>query len=143
MMLKTNGFTFIELLLVLMITSIFTVIGIKISFNILENQYEKQFFHILNEDLRYIQNLALSDAYTEARITFNPSSYRVTTNQSHSNFDRKYPAGWIFEENAFNRITFNTNGTLRSSGTVFLKSSSKLYKVVFPLGKGSYYVSIS
>src|SRR5699024_3307685 len=143
MVYKKNGFTFIELLLVLMITSIFTVIGGKISFSTLEKQYEKQFFHVLTEDLRYIQNLALSDAYTEARITFNPTSYRVTTNQSHPNFDRKYPSGWTFEENAFNRIIFNSNGTLRSSGTVLLKSNSKQYKVVFPLGKGSYYVSIS
>lgn len=141
-MLNKNGFTFIELLLVLVITSILTSIGVKVSFITLEKQYEKQFFHVLTEDLRYIQNLAMSDAYTEARITFNPTSYRVTTNQSHPNFDRKYPEGWKFEENVFNRIIFNSNGALRSSGTISLKSNKKQYKVVFPLGKGSYYVSI-
>lgn len=138
---KKNGFTFVELLLVLVITSIFTLIGVRISFNTLENQYEKQFFHMLTEDLRYIQNLAMSDAANEATLTFNTTYYRVTSNQSYPNFERKYPDGWTFEENLFNRIVFNSNGTLRSSGTVYLKSSSKQYKVVFPLGKGSYYVS--
>lgn len=137
-----NGFTFIELLLVLLITSILTLIGTNLSFATLHKQYEKQFFSTLTEDLRYIQNISISDEQADARIFFDSTFYKITTNQSSSpSLTKSLPKGWKINDGTFKNIIFNSNGTLRHSGTIHIRTPQADFKVVFPLGKGSYYVS--
>ncbi len=139
---KKNGFTFIELLFVLLITSILTLIGVKISFTALHKQYENHFFSTLTEDLRYIQNVAVSDVRADARIFFESNLYKVTSNQLASpNYVRHLPKGWKIHERTYNNIILNSKGTLRHSGTIYIETPHDHFKVVFPLGKGSYYVS--
>lgn len=137
-----NGFTFIELLLVLIITSMLAMIGTKLSFTALHKQYEKQFFSTLTEDIRYIQNVSMSDIQADARIYFDNNLYKMTTNQSSNPaVIRNLPKGWKVNIATYRNIIFNSNGTLRHSGTIYIEAPHAQFKVVFPLGKGSYYVS--
>lgn len=139
---EKNGFTLIEILFVLTITSILTLIGGKLSFITLHKQYEQHFLNTLTDDIRYIQNLSISDIQTDARIYFEPTQYKVTSSQiSSPDYTRTLPKGWEIKRRTFRTITFNSNGTLRNAGTIYIQTPYAEFKVVFPPGKGSYYVS--
>lgn len=138
---QKNGFTFIELLLVLSILSMLTFIVMHISFASLHKQYENYFFQTLTEDIRYIQNIALSDRKAHASILFNSSSYEIVIRQdARPSYVRKLPEGWEIKTN-LRSIAFTESGNISQAGTISINSPHNQFKVVFPLGKGSYYVT--
>lgn len=139
---KNDGYTLVELLIVLAIVSMVTLLGLRVSTASLHKQYENHFFTTLTQDVRYAQNMSMNDKTADVRIHFNPTSYRVVSGQQgFTSFTRDLPAGWRIRTSNFTIVSFTPSGSLKYSGTVYIESPHKQFKVVFPLGKGSYYVT--
>lgn len=139
---RHDGFTLVELLLVLVIVSLFTLLGLRISTAALHKQYENHFFTTLTQDVRYAQNLSMNNKTADVRIHFNPISYRVVSEQKgFTSITRDLPNGWTIRTSNFTIVSFTATGSLKYSGTVYIDSPHHQFKVVFPLGKGSYYVT--
>lgn len=137
-----TGFTFIEVLVVLAILSLFTLIGVRMSTAVLHQQYENHFFTTLTQDVRYIQNVAMANKTATVQIYFNPTSYRVfSSHERFISFTRPLPSGWRIATSTFSIVSFTSKGSLKYSGTIYIDTPHNQFNVVFPLGKGSYYVT--
>jgi len=135
---KQNGFTFLELLFVLSIISLFILIAHPFHFSILEKHQEKQFLDAFESDILYIQNRALR-TNERAEIVFGTDHYKVQVGKIILE-EREFPESLEMESRNLLAISFNESGTIRKAGTILFRSNQATYRIVFPLGKGRSYV---
>lgn len=138
-----NGFTLIEMLFTLAILSILILLFVP-SFNkTVQNQQVNQFLHVLQSDVLYMQNLSTGNK-SDIRMIFNENHYVVTNYLSNDIFiERQYPNDVTIQTRTINYVSFNDKGTIRYPGTIQIKSRHKNYRVIFPLGKGRFYIDES
>ncbi|CDO01904.1 ComG operon protein 4 [Oceanobacillus picturae] len=135
---KEDGFTLIEMLMVLGIISTLVLLAFPLQFNVLKEQEEKQFLKTLASDVLYIQQRSTLTSGMN-RITFNENSYRITVDGRPS-MNRAYPKGLTIDTRTDRNITFNYNGNIKNPRTLYLVSSLNSYRMVFPFGKGRFYL---
>lgn len=135
---KEDGFTLIEMLMVLGIISTLVLLAFPLQFNVLKEQEEKQFLKTLASDVLYIQQRSTLTSGMN-RITFNENSYRITVDGGPS-MNRAYPKGLTIDTRTDRNITFNYNGNIKNPRTLYLVSSLNSYRMVFPFGKGRFYL---
>lgn len=135
-----EGFTFIELLYVLLIVSILSLLVVPPMYHVYQEQQKNQFFTLLDSDILYIQNQAIARK-TNFRIVFD-TEYYVVMEKDKQIYKRDYPNHLSYSKATTNRIVFNTLGTVRNPTTYLFydQSKGKRYEMVFPLGKGRQYV---
>lgn len=136
-----NGFSLIELLVVLSILSIILFIAVPFSYSFIERQQTKHFLNTLESDVFYVQNQSFATLQT-ARLTFREDHYIVFV---HLDGDikpkiRPYPKNIQVNFHQDNRITFSNNGHYRTPHTISMIVSGEKYQLIFPLGKGRYYI---
>lgn len=138
-MIKRNGFTLIEMLIVLGILSVLLLISSPLNYSALEKQRTKQFFDTFEFDVLYIQNLSTSSE-NSLKIRFFDNNYKVFNAINQVIETRIYPDGMIIDPWVHSTITFNQNGTFMKPGKIKVTTNHGMYHIVFPLGKGRCYI---
>ncbi|MFZ3577851.1 competence type IV pilus minor pilin ComGD [Virgibacillus sp. DJP39] len=136
-----NGFTLLEMILVLGVVSALLLLSTPVMVSLLENQKDEQFLTTFENDVLYMQSISyLSKDYIGIKIY----SDNYTILEGHTNTilkRRAIPPGWSFDLRTLKElISFNQNGTIRQSGTIYLTTTNNSYKIVFPPGKGRCYI---
>lgn len=139
-MAKHNGFTLLELLIVLSIWSLLVLLSVPILVKNLDEQEIQQFFKVFEHDVLYIQYVATTSANKEASIHFGNGYYTVRNGSTNQSIRRDFPSNWKIDTRSIQYISFNNKGTIRQAGTIEVETNQSNYSVVFPLGKGRGYV---
>ncbi|MBB5325223.1 competence protein ComGD [Anoxybacillus tepidamans] len=139
-----NGFTLIEMLIVLMIVSTLTILVIPRIDQLEKVKEETYMIEQLTDDLLYAQQYAMTHKTAVVVVFYNAQGrYRMTESYTlgRTLIDRTLPSQWLFELATLqNPLTFLANGNVNKSGTILIKNGKTTYKVVFLLGKGRFYV---
>ncbi|WP_404453415.1 competence type IV pilus minor pilin ComGD [Oceanobacillus kapialis] len=134
---KEDGFTLIEMLVVLSMLSVMALIAFPLEFRVLKEQQEKQFLNTLASDVMNIQQRSTISTGMN-RITFYEDSYLVRSEQSE--IIRDYPDGLTIDTRTNRTINFNHNGNIKNPRTLFISGPIQHYRMVFPFGKGRFYL---
>lgn len=133
-----KAFTILELLVVLVIVSSLLLLSIPSMTKSIERQQTKQFFELFKTDVFYIQNEALF-SHKNIYILFEEDQYLIMDFRKVY-AKRKIPTH-IEAINTKNRqIRFSNNGTLYNPATYYFTTKETTYKVIFPFGKGRFYI---
>lgn len=124
----------VSIMSLILITNIVPIYHKKVIETFL-NQFEKdvllaQQHAIVNEKLVYVLFSADQNQYM---IEANESRGPLLIRNYHSEVE-------IEGATLTNRVTFNSNGSIQKSGTMFISYKNSTYKVVFYLGKGRFNV---
>ena len=140
-MMKKNGFTLIEMLLTLSILSILFLLTIPVQSDLLTKQQEKQFIELLQQDVLFLQNQSSKHRRDEMYIRFYDDYYSILSWINEPYAHREYPAGWTLVANNQTRlIRFVQTGTILQPRTLVMYTPSEKIYIVFPLGKGRFYI---
>lgn len=136
---RSNGFTLVEMLFVLLVISIFTIMFIPNFVKMIEKQQTAQFFDLFSSDIFYIQNQTLNtnESY---RIWLRDDHYLIISNETMKR--RNYPKHLEFTSYSNRRISFSKAGTVINPTTLRFKDRYHSYRVIFPFGKGRHYIEV-
>lgn len=140
---RKNGFTLIEMLFVLSICSIIITLSVPLIFSTLEKQEEKRFLETFEFDVLYMQNLSIGKTDGYLRIEFYEDNYSILNGTTDETLlVRNYPKHVTVTINtwAMKSISFNKNGVIKFPGNVSIVINNTEYILVFPLGKGRFYI---
>src|SRR5699024_709033 len=137
-MMHKNGFTLVEVLLTLVIIAIIFLIVKPFSIEIIEKKQEEKFLEMLQADILFTQNLAMHTG-KYATIYFFDGEYRILVERSPYR-TREIPNEWIREDYGMRPIGFTSSRKIRKPGTMRIRMTHSLVKVVFPFGKGRNYI---
>lgn len=137
-MFHSKGFTFIEMVFIMFIVSIFMILFIPNMIKTIEKQQTAQFFEVFSSDILYIQNQSLrtNDRY---RIILNEGHYTIIKDTQFVQ-KREYPKHLKLLTNTNLRISFTKSGTITNPMTIKFEDRYHKYQVVFPFGKGRHYI---
>ncbi|WP_099158495.1 competence type IV pilus minor pilin ComGD [Virgibacillus ndiopensis] len=138
-----NGFTLLEVIFALSIWGLFILLSAPIMFSTLDKQQEKQFFNTFEFDLLYMQNISYTTTdYIRLTFKLDNNTYEITKgNSSEVLVKRTIPSDWIVQKRTMTKpIAFNSNGTIKQSGSLYIQTKLSKYRIVFPLGKGRCYI---
>lgn len=137
---KKNGFTLLEMLVVLSLWSVLILLSVPLNFANLEKQQDKQFLETFKFDVMYIQSLSIGSPHQATVIEFTESDYTVIDRTGKILLKRKVPSGSTLKYRTNRQISFNNHGSIRKAGTITFESKHDNYKIVFPLGKARCYI---
>lgn len=132
------GFTLVELLLTLVVLTVFLSLVIVPLHNVLKTKQIASFFSVFEADVFYIQTKVLNTTKTD-RIIFDTEDYAIIGDGNKRIYTREVPQYMHIANREF-RIQFNTRGTILQPQTYRLYTDEATYSVVFPLGKGRHYI---
>lgn len=135
---KTNGFTVVEVLIVLFLVSMISVLVITAVNQTLLKQATRQFLAIFESDIMLVQSEALA-TLKSSRLTFYDDEYVILVNGKQLRH-RSIPNHLSFYTVNNSRIQYSNNGTIVQPTTYLLRDRNDLYRIVFPFGKGRHYV---
>jgi competence protein ComGD len=138
-MMKRNGFTFIEMLAVLGLLAVLIAIAVPLQTHSLHNQEEQLFIDQLEQDVLFIQNQTSLSQRETLLIRFLQDHY-VVLDGVRKLKKRDYPKDWKITQAYTRDVKFKTTGTLIQPGTVIMQSPKEIIQIVFPFGKGRFYV---
>jgi|GEM_PF-4377314 len=140
---NNHGFTLIEVLVVLSMKLVIILLFITISYDNLTETKMDVFFAELKSDVDFVQshNFQTDNFY---EIVFNKNNYKLTQNQSNEFIlikEQNYPDDVTVELRNFNRINYKKNGTFKTPGRIIFKEGNKKHhELIFPFGKGGFYI---
>lgn len=135
-----NGFTLLEVLIVLFMWSFLVLLIAPFHFSHIETQQEDSFFETFAYDVLYTQSLSTT---TKDYIQINLYEDRYTIRRGYKGevlLTRNIPSDWVIKAKVFHTISFDDKGRIRMPGTFFIQTKDDEYSVVFPFGKGRYHV---
>ncbi|WP_106497155.1 competence type IV pilus minor pilin ComGD [Lentibacillus sp. Marseille-P4043] len=140
---KTNGFTLLEVIFILGIWSLLILLSLPIQFSLLDKQEAEQFFRTFESDLLYMQNMSFaSDDNFRLSIDAENNRYTIYSRTNEKVIERTIPKEWKIDKRTLQKpISFNKLGTIRTPGTLEIITKKQEYKIIFPLGKGRYYIA--
>ncbi|AYC29562.1 competence type IV pilus minor pilin ComGD [Paenisporosarcina cavernae] len=133
-----KGFTFIEVLIVLLIVTVITSVTIAGYSNIQREQSFLSFYQQLEKDVMTIQLQAITTNQT-TEIVFTNNGTRYVARQSFTKtlFTRDIPSEIVYRnEGTLTSVSFNPNGTIVKFGTLVFENGQKKEYVKFYIGKG-------
>jgi competence protein ComGD len=136
---NNKGFTFLEMLLVLMITSlIFFTMAFPFT-NFLDGQKIKEDINTLGSDLQVGQSYALTQG-SKVKFKINSTSYQVYVEDKYiqeKEFHKGVKVGTNFKDNI---ISYNENGHINQAGTITFTKGDNTKEMVFTIGDGRYVI---
>lgn len=131
-----EGFTLLELLIVLTIISIVSLFVLPSMFKTVTNIKGQHYFERLQSDIFMIQNSVLKRE-VKAYIYFVNKNYIISeTNKLTIKWN---PEGLMNEYRPGN-IMFSTKGNIKNPSSFIFKNEHKRYKLTFPFGSGRGYI---
>lgn len=140
---NNQGFTLIEVLVVLSIKFLIILLIVSLTHDDLTETKMDVFFAELKSDVDLVQshNYQTDNFY---ELIFNKSSYKLTKNTSNQFIlmkEHSYPDGVTVEIRNFKRINYQKNGTFKTPGRVIFKENNqRSHELIFPFGKGGFYI---
>lgn len=108
-----------------------------------KNRKTEYFLNSLEKDIMHMQQKAINES-SVYRLTFNNDKdmYQIGTYSSNKVLNRPIPKHITIEGQAMEMtIQYNQNGNISRAGTLYIYSKDAVYKMVFQLGKGKFYVA--
>lgn len=133
-----NGFTVVELLIVLLLISIISILVIPNVYHIIVRKQTEHFFHTFDSDVLLVQTQSLGTVKNN-RLNLYLDEYIVFENDRVL-LKRTFPKQIEFTNVPHARIQFYNNGTIVQPTTYIVKDQTDTYRIVFPFGKGRHYV---
>ncbi len=137
---RKNGFTLLEVLIVLLIWAVLVLLVVPINFTHIEKQRERYFFETLAFDILYTQNISTT---TKEYVQLNLYEDRYTIRKGYRGevlLTRSIPPDWVIKAKVFHTISFDDKGRIRKPGNFMIQTKNHEYTVVFPFGKGRYHI---
>lgn len=137
---NSSGFTLLEMLFSLAILMILLTITVPLVFSTIEKQTEKEFFKVFKSDVLFLQNQSIgTNQYY--RLVFYDDHYKIIDSSTgESLVVRTYPNQLTVDGRLLKRISFNARGTIKQPGTMTISTEETTYRIIFPLGKGRFYI---
>ena len=138
---KQQGFTLLEMLLVLFAISILSMVPYFNVHSLYEKQKIEQFLKQFSNDILYMQQLAINRQkhYT---LRWHKDRHMYYIGDSSTNLSiikREYDSDIQLDLNTFqNPMTYNPSGNINRGGTILLSYRSYKYEIVFQLGRGRF-----
>lgn len=140
---KRNGFTLIEMILVLGLISLIILLAAPIKTSVLKIQEEEKFIQTFKEDVLFIQNQASRRQRGIVYIRFY-TNYYIISNGHHSAHEgiikRDFPKGWEQPISTLKTLQFHESGAMLQPRTIVMYSDEERIVFTFPLGKGRFHV---
>src|SRR5699024_2140932 len=117
---RKNGFTLLEVLIVLFIWSVLVLLIAPIHFSLIETQQKDYFFETFAYNVLYTQIL-----YTTKKdyVKINLYEDRYTIRNRYKGkvlLTQNIPSEWMFKAKAFHSISFDDKGRIRMHGPFFI-----------------------
>lgn len=97
-MIAKNGFTLLEILVVLSILSVLILLSTPFNANMLEAKRENEFFKLLKSDMLYAQSLAsATDSDVLVSMSFDAENNRYSIIRDRTVQKRSFPDDWILD----------------------------------------------
>ncbi|WP_163581151.1 competence type IV pilus minor pilin ComGD [Gracilibacillus saliphilus] len=142
MLLNQKGFTLVELLITLALSTIILIISGNYALKTYDTLQYKQFIKQFHQDILYLQQLALTQD-DNFYLHFERENHRYLIRQGGFGsklFVRDYPEAWIVEPNTLEfPVQFSYKGNLKKPGTMKIKTRFRTYVITCPFGKGRCY----
>lgn len=140
---KQSGYLLIEMMVVLLIIGLIGSIAYPKFNSFTKNRKTEYFLNSLEKDIMHMQQKAINES-SVYRLTFNNDKdmYQIGTYSSNKVLNRPIPKHITIEGQAMEMtIQYNQNGNISRAGTLYIYSEDAVYKMVFQLGKGKFYVA--
>ena len=138
---KQEGFTLLEMLLVLFAISVLSMVTYYNVHSLYEKQKIEQFLRQFSNDILYMQQLAINRQkhYTLRWHKDRHMYYIGESSTDLSIIKREYDSDIQLDLNTFpNPMTYNPSGNINRGGTILLSYRSYKYEIVFQLGRGRF-----
>lgn len=138
---REDGFTLLEMLLVLSVISILSVVTYLNLYPLYEKKKMEQFVQQFSQDVLLMQQFAISHRnYYALRWFPHQSMYSVSAAGGNEPiFHRYYPEDIKVDLNTFpNPMMYSTDGNINRGGTIIVTYKSITYRIVFQLGRGRF-----
>ncbi|MEI4771414.1 competence type IV pilus minor pilin ComGD [Psychrobacillus sp. FJAT-51614] len=136
-LLRENGFTFIEMLLVLSIVMVMSTSIIFVSTSKFERMEEKRFFEQFHLDVQSLQSIALSERKYMSLVFFENGTKYKAKNANEIYFEYEMPKGIRLSQDSYlKEIVFHPNGTVKEFGTLLFETKNGFKNVYVYIGKG-------
>ncbi len=141
-----KGFTFIEVLLVLLVLVIVSLIISRISVKAFEKQAIEQFFKQVSLDIQQMQTLAMKEGvYTTIQFIDNNNTYKGFLHNEHNNpeFERTFPEGITLNYYSnLKSIKFNKFGDVHDFGKIIFFTPEGHREVIVNIEKGRLRINV-
>ncbi|WP_158633984.1 competence type IV pilus minor pilin ComGD [Radiobacillus deserti] len=138
-----SGFTLLETLIVLGITSSLIVISSASLLHWKQSYEANQFFDVFKSDILFLQQIAMdSGDYYYLFIQPDENAYEIRKGGYGKVIRRRlFPKSWSVQLLTLSMpLSFTPHGQIRNPGSFLILTKEKTYKIVFPFGKGRGYV---
>lgn len=144
-MINQKGFTLIEVLVVLSIKLLIIFLIVPLAYENLTKTKMDVFFAELKSDIDLVQshNYQKNNFY---ELSFTKGSYKLTKNLSNDIIlikEKSYPEDVTIESRIFKSVIYQNNGTFKTPGHIIFKEGKgkkKSHTLIFPFGKGGFYI---
>lgn len=130
-------------MIILLIVGIIGSVAFPKFQSFIKNRKTEYFLNTLEKELMMTQQKAINET-SVYRLTFNNEKeiYQIGTYGSNKVLKREIPKHITVEGQALEMaIQFNQNGNISRAGTIYIHSDDDVYKMVFQIGKGKFYVT--
>jgi competence protein ComGD len=138
-----RGFTFMELIIVLLLISSIGAIAYPKFDRFLKNRETEYFIRTFQKDIVHMQQKAINESRIyNLSIDNDKHLYEIRGNGSDHPTKRYFPKHIHFESfSMLLSVQFNQAGNISRAGTLYIHSANGSYKMVFQIGKGKFYVT--
>lgn len=134
-----GGFTLVEMLVVLAITTLISMFTLPLLSKTVVKQEHQQFFHHFASDMFLVQNETLYRESGLYRLVTSRDRYRLYLPQAQE--PRYYPKSLAYAAGTIDSYTFSRNGTLKNPTRFIYFYEDDIYTITYPFGKGRGYVA--
>lgn len=139
---NNNGFTMIEAIIALSLIATILSVSLSYTFKTYDTYQYKQFIKQLDQDLFYLQQLAITqnDSYY-LHFERAQSRYHIrVAGIGKKVIERTYPSDWEIEPNTLTLpIEFSNKGNLKKPGQMKVHTKYQQFTITCPFGKGRCY----
>ena len=139
-----EGYTFVEMLLVLLLVSTITSVSILQLEPLVDSKKIDHFFDQFENDILFAQQYAISHSESIKVIFYEGQpTYRIILNGfGEPLLERTYDKRFNINPTTLNSsVVFRGSGNIKNPGTMLVTYKERTFKVVFLLGKGRFYVT--
>ncbi|MBX0358703.1 competence type IV pilus minor pilin ComGD [Halobacillus sp. Nhm2S1] len=132
-----NGYTFTEIVIVLLCWSILLSCFIPLQYRTYQELEANMTLQQLKEDLLLTQHLSMNEhVYYSLIFDQDSGGYMLyDAKERKPIFTREFPDHWVVRLTTLHpTVRFNQKGMIQRAGTMYLYAPNKTYKIVLPFG---------